>query len=176
MPRQYFDGMLSPLQTASATQITGTAEADLLGAPTNAVIPTPLDVGAVVRLRASGIMTTPASGATTIIMTPRWGTTTSGTSMGASVASATVGASQTNVPWELDGTFVCRTIGSSGSGIMSAVLTVPSAVLASNVIAGSNGAVTINTTTGGGFFIGITLGGSASFTMTSQFCLLESLT
>jgi len=176
MPRQYFTAINSPIQTASATQITGTSEADLLGAATNAVISTPADVGLIYRLRAAGIMTTPASGATTITMTPRWGTTTGGTSLGASAASATVGASQTNVPWQLDGTLVIRSLGASGTAVASAVLTVPPAVLASQVVAGSNGNVTITTTSGGGFFIGMTLGGSASFTMTTQYCLLESLT
>jgi hypothetical protein len=174
--RQYFTSINSPLQLASATQITGTAEADLLGAATNAAIPTPADIGTIFRLRAGGIMTTPASGATTIIVTPRWGTTTGGTSLGASAASATVGVSQTNVPWELDGTMVIRTLGATGTAIATVVLTVATGVLASNVVAGSNGSVTINTTTAGGFFIGVTLGGSASFTMTSQFCLLETLT
>lgn len=63
------------------------------------------------RVHASGIMSFAATGSLTL--TPRFGLTTAGVTMGASIAKITPGAT-TNRPWWLDMIIAVRTLGAPG--------------------------------------------------------------
>jgi hypothetical protein len=68
--------------------------------------------GRIYRVTAGGIMSFAATG--TLTITPRFGLTTGGTTMGASVAQTTPGVT-TNQAWYLEFTMVCRTVGAAGA-------------------------------------------------------------
>jgi hypothetical protein len=164
-----------PVLVVSPTAITGTAEAGAWPVnPYTAVGangPSPNANSAQMWLvLAGGIMTTAASTPGTLTLTPRWGTSTGGTSLGASAASATLGTSQTNVPWMFAGMGVIRTASATASSstiTFNGVMWVPPGVLASPVVCGGSVVTTADTTTAQGWFLGVTLG-SASDTLTTQ--------
>jgi hypothetical protein len=171
-----FASIPNPAMVASPSAITGTAEAGAWPvSPYTAVGangPSPnANTGQIWAVLATGVLTTPGSGATSITLTPRWGTSTGGTSLGASAASATVGASQTAVPWVYVQLGTIRTASATASSSTIAangVLLVPPGVLASPVVCGGTVITNGDTTTAQGWFLGVTLGGSASFTLTTQ--------
>lgn len=110
MSRQNFEELLMPVMLADQTAVAGTTEGVLWAAQYSALPSNFFESpGKKVWVRAWGVMT---SGATpgTLILTPRYGTTTAGTSLGAGTVSGTLVASKTNVPWFLDCTLTCRTI------------------------------------------------------------------
>ena len=85
-----------------ASAATGTAEALLWPANFTSIPAQALVPGQHIEIHAYGVATTPGSAATTMTINPRWGTTTSGVTLGISNTSATVVASQTAVPWWLN--------------------------------------------------------------------------
>lgn len=172
MSRQNFAEVYMPVMVADQTAVPGTTEAILWDAPTYSAIPAGvIDApGKKFRVRAGGVMTTAASPGT-LVLTPRWGTTTAGTTLGASVTSATLVASQTNVPWFLDMTITVRTIGTAGSLVLIGCF--ESTALSGNLLVG--GAVsTVNTFAATGIVVGAThsVAGSSS---TTRMLTFESL-
>lgn len=174
MSRQYFSEVLTPIMTADQTAVTGTTEVALWPvSPWTALNSNQLQPGQCFRLKAWGIITTAGASPGTLTVTPRYGTTTGGTTLGASAASATLAVSQTNVPWYLDLNGVCRSIGTAGTMVANGTLDVPASVLASSMIFGSTTA-TVDTTIAAGIFLGVTLG-SASDSMTTKGLYFELL-
>lgn len=179
MSRQYFAEVQEPVMVADQTQITGTAETAMWPvSPFTSTVANQLRPGQAFRITAGGVTTTPGSAATTLTLTPRWGTTTGGTTLGASAASTTATASLTNVPWYLTAVFVCRAVGSSGSAIMTGNFS--SQAIGANAtgvqpLTFGGTVATIDTTTAQGFFFGATLGGSASWTLTTRYVVFEQL-
>jgi hypothetical protein len=114
MSRQYLaDAPYADGPIANLTAISATVETALYNAAQFAPIPAnDARAGKVYLLRCGGIVSTGASG--TLTITPRIGTTTGGTTLGASGAQ-TVVVSLTNVAWVLDFTLVIRTIGAPGA-------------------------------------------------------------
>jgi hypothetical protein len=157
------------------TQVTGTAEAALWNATGAAPVP-PTSIaanearaGQIWLLHAHGVTTTPASAATTLTITPRWGTSTGGTALGASGASNTALVSRTNDPWFLEALLSVRQVGSSGSvvigGTFSSTAIGTAAANPGQVNFGSTASVTVDTTAAAGIWMGVTLAGSASWTI-----------
>lgn len=115
MARQYFPQLTNDPPTANLSAVTATVETGLWNVPQF----TPIHafdaytgVGKIYRVTAGGIYSTSTSG--TLTITPRLGTTTSGITMGASVAQ-TVPVSLTNEPWWLQFVMVVRTLGAPGA-------------------------------------------------------------
>ena len=103
--------------TANLATITATTETALWTPATY----TPIDAntctaGRIYRVMAGGIMTFAAAG--TLTITPRFGLSTAGTTMGASIAQTSPGV-VANVPWFLDMSIICRFV---GSGVASKVV------------------------------------------------------
>lgn len=173
MSRQYFAEVLAPIMEADQSAVTGTSEAGLWPvSPWTATVANQLQPGQIYRLFAAGVMTTPASTPGTLTITPRWGTTSSGTSFGASAASGTLSTSKTNVPWWIEGLLQCRTIGSSGTAVVGGNFTCDQAGVPTLVFGGPS--TTIDTTSAQGLWLGVTLG-SASDSMTTRIVTLEAL-
>jgi hypothetical protein len=157
------------------TQVTGTAEAALWNATGAAPVPptgfaaNEVRAGQIWQITAHGVTTTPGASATTLTLTPRWGTSTGGTALGASGASNTALISRTNDPWWLTGQLEVRQVGSSGSVVIGGDFTCAAIGTAAanpgQVVFGSTAAVTVDTTVAAGLWMGVTLGGSASWTI-----------
>lgn len=176
--RQMLDGSIG---LVNQTAITGTAETALFPvAQYTGFAANQLRAGQKWSLTAYGIATTAGSSQGNITITPRYGTSTSGVSLGASVATALV-ASASSVPWQLQMMFTIRTIGLAGTNstvICNGFLVTPISMIAAatgNVVPfGSTGSVSVDTSIASGLFVGVTLG-SASDTMTCMDITLESL-
>lgn len=132
------------------------------------------------KLTVGGIASTAGSSPGNITITPRFGTSTSGTALGASAATALV-ASASSVPWMLEALLTVRSVGNPGANskvICYGRLTAPVAMIAAatgNVVPfGSTAGVSVDLSVAAGFFIGVTLG-SASDSMTVMDVILESL-
>lgn len=97
------------------------------------------------RIRAGGIVTTPAA-AGTILTTPRYGTTTGGVTLGPSVA-VTGTNSQTNVPWLIQWFMFFRSFGATAT--MVGFGTLETGALARDSIFGGTTA-TVDTTAASG--------------------------
>jgi hypothetical protein len=163
------------------TQISGTSETLLwpyqfTGIPAQGLVP-----GQQVEIKAFGVATTPASAATTITLNPRWGTTTGGVTLGISNTSATVVASQTGVPWFLNFLVTMRTVSDvatsstvKGAGTCCGITMGGSATIPSVLVMGGT-AATVDTVSTEALVFGATLGGSASWFMTTQGIALEVL-
>lgn len=176
---QLFVEPLQPIMMADGTQITGTTEASLwpiqfttFAANSNYIHKAAQHLEFI----SFGVATTPASAATTATVTPRWGTTTSGTSLGPSAASATVTASKTNVPYYLTGNLQVRSVLAGANSVMVGggdfvcdQIAIPGICFGGTVIS------SVDTTASGGIWIGMTLGGSASFTMTARALLVKNV-
>lgn len=144
---QWFTSLQRPVMTADQTAVAGVAEG-ALWAPRYAALPSFFAfAGKKARIRASGVMTTAATPGT-LILTPRYGTSTAGTSLGAGVVSGTLAASKTNVPWFFDSMVLCRSEGTAGSLLFYGVWESPQGYTTAPGIveAGSNAAVTVDTT------------------------------
>lgn len=172
--RQMYDGAIV---LADQTAVTGTSETALFPASQyTAFAANQLRAGQIWQLIVAGIGTTPASSQGNITLTPRYGTTTGGTSLGASPAVALV-ASATNLPWQLEMYFVVRSIGNAGNNsnvIENGNFTCGSGLVASTVAFGSTASVAVDASIAAGLFIGITLG-SASDSFKAMMVVLESL-
>lgn len=166
---------------ASQTAVTGTAEALLWPANFTSIPAQALVPGQQIEINAYGVATTPGSAATTMTINPRWGTTTSGVTLGISNTSATVVASQTAVPWWLKFLATVRTVSDTatsstvtGGGILCGITCGGSATVPSIMVMGGT-AATVDTVSAEGLVFGVTLGGSASWTMTTQGVAIEVL-
>lgn len=114
MSRQYFQDLLAEPPLANLGAITATTETALWSAaeytPINARDARP---GKIYRVTAGGLVSFATTG--TLIITPRLGLTTSGTTMGANAAQTVQGVAVTNAAWTLDYTMVVRTLGVAGA-------------------------------------------------------------
>lgn len=176
--RQMLDGAI---MLANQTAITGTSEAAMFPvAQYSGFAANQLRAGQIWKLTATGIMTTAGASPGNITITPRYGTSTSGTSLGASAATA-LATSGSNVPWLFDYYFVVRAIGNAGAnssvigtGVFTTGVAAIAASTGNSVIMGSTASVSVDTSVAAGLFIGVTMG-SASDTMTTMSVMLESL-
>lgn len=167
---------LMPVMVADQTAVVGTAEAIMWSSPYGSLAPNFFDApGKTVRLRGFGIMTTGATPGTATF-TPRFGTSTGGTSLGAGTASGTLVASQTAVPFFFDCKCVCSLIGTTGQiaffGIWESVrgyTTSPGAVEI-----GAAARTTVDTTATAGLVVGGTFS-NAGTSMTVRSLTIESL-
>lgn len=179
MARQYFPQVTIDPPVANLSAITGITETGLW----NVAQFTPIHAfdaytgaGKIYRVSAGGIYSTSTSG--TLTITPRIGTTTSGITLGASVAQ-TVPVSLTNEAWSLMFTLVIRTLGAPGAN---------STCIGTGKLIGGGTAATVNSglqvSFGGtsatadfsvetGIFIGWTL--TVAGSCTPQYAFIESL-
>lgn len=178
MSRQYFEELLVDPPLADLTAVTATVETALWPvAPWSPVPAFDPRAGKIYMVRAGGIMSTGASG--TLTITPRWGTTTAGVSLGASIAQ-TVPVSVTNQPWLLQFILVFRAIGVAASGstaVGTGVFTGPGTAATAgsglDVSFGGTVVTTADTTTTQGIFIGWTL--SVAGSVTPRYVAMTSL-
>lgn len=176
--RQMLDGAIC---LANQTAITGTSETAMFPvAQYSGFAANQLRAGQIWHLTAWGIMTTAGASPGNITITPRFGTTTSGTSLGASAATA-LSASASNVAWRLEYDLQVRTIGNAGAnstvvgnGYFATTVAAIAASVGNVVMFGSTASVSVDTSVASGLFIGVTMG-SASDTMTAMGVQLESL-
>jgi hypothetical protein len=178
MSRQYFQDLLVDPPSANLTAVVATVETALWSVP----IWTPVGAGdpragKIYRIFASGIMSTGASG--TLTITPRWGTTTGGVSLGPSVAQ-TVPINLASVPWDLEFTLQFRAIGTAaststcvGGGHFNGPGTAATAGNSLGLTFGGTAITTADTTTAQGIFIGWTL--SVAGSVTPQTVFIQSL-
>lgn len=173
MSRQYFAEVLAPIMTADQTAVTGTSETALWPvSPYTATVANQLQPGQVYRIFATGVLTSALSSPGTLTITPRWGTTSSGTSLGISAASATLTTSKTNVPWWMECLTICRTLGTSGTMVFNGNFVCDQVGISALAFGGPS--TTIDTTTAQGFYLGVTLG-SASDSMTTRLVTVEAI-
>jgi len=172
--RQMVDGSIC---LANQTAIVGTTETALFPvANFSGFAANQLRSGQVWHLTSFGIITTAGASPGNITITPRFGTSTSGTSLGASEARA-LATSGSNLAWRLEYDFIVRRaeganatcVGNGWAGFATGVLS-----SGTNMYFGSTASVTIDVTAAAGIFIGITLG-SASDSMTAMGVMLESV-
>ena len=162
---------------ANLAAIVATTETALWNVPAfSPIAPNDCRAGKIYKVTAGGIITTGASG--TLTMTPRFGLTVAGVTMGASIAQ-TVPVSLTNVPWELSFTAVCRTVGAPGAnstvigtGTFSMAGTAATAGSGMNVNFGGTSA-TVDVSIATGVCIGWTL--SVAGSVTPQYVFIQSL-
>lgn len=183
---RYFRDTKPPFLIADQTAITGTAEALLWPADFTKLPANYFGfAGKMLKLTAFGKITTAGSSQGNLTLTARYGTTTGGTSLGASAATA-LAASKTNITWSLEVYVACRsqeTTGSSTGSVIAfgkflfdgagAVFTT-AAQMPLLIPASAAAATTIDTTVAGGIVVGATLG-SASDTMSTQLLVFEAL-
>lgn len=176
--RQMYDGAIAIVNQSS---ITGTGEAGMFPASQyTGFSANQLRAGQLWTLTCFGIMSTASSSQGNITLTPRYGTTTGGTSLGASAATALV-ASASNVPWRMSYHFDIRSVGLAGAnsnmignGQFSTTVAAIAAATGNTVNFGSTANVAVDLSIASGIWIGVTLG-SASDSMTCMSVRLESL-
>lgn len=177
MSRQYFCDLICEPPIANQTAVTATTETGLWNVPQFSAIAA--DDGRpskAYRLEAGGILSTGASG--TLVITPRFGTSTAGITLGASQAQ-TVPINLTNVPWYLVMNLTVRTKGAPGANstmIGTGSLTAPGAAATAGsglcVCFGGTSAA-IDLSLAAGLFIGWTL--SVAGSCTPQWVHMQSL-
>jgi hypothetical protein len=180
----YYRDTRAPFMVADQTAITGTSEALLWPAYFTSLVASYFTVGKMVRLTAWGKLTTAGASPGTVTFTVRYGTTTGGTSLGASAASPTFAVSQTNITWGLVVDVVCRATGSGTSGSLLAFgqwFTTPATfATTAGLVAGlcipasAPAAAGVDTTSAQGIIVDATLG-SASDSMTCMYLAFEAL-
>lgn len=169
MAKQTYADVIRTPPLADLTAIVATAETGLwLPAAFTPIYANDPEIGKIYEVVAGGIMSTAASG--TLTITPRYGLTTGGVSLGASVAQ-TVPVSVTNQPWQLRFTLVFRAISSAassstcvGTGSLQGPGTAATAGSGLDVVFGGTVITTADTTTNQGIFIGWTLSVAGSCT------------
>ena len=177
----YYRDTRQPFVVADQTQITGTSEALMMPASLTSLIANYFTVGKTVKLMIWGKLTTGTT-AGNITLTARYGTTTGGTSIAASAATA-LAASKTNITCCAELWVTCRSTGATGSLIatgrfMTDGAGVIIATAANNPIlfpASAPAATTVDTTTAQGIILDMTLSGAATCTWTSQLATFEAL-
>jgi hypothetical protein len=176
--RQMLDGAI---MLNNQTDITGTAETAMFSvAQYSGFAANQLRAGQIWHLTAFGVCDTPGASQGNITITPRFGTSTSGTSLGASAATA-LAASATNAPWRLEYDLVVRDVGNAGansavagSGMFNAAVALIAASTGPSFVFGSTADVSVDLSVASGLFIGVTMG-HASDAMTTMGVMLESL-
>lgn len=180
MSRQYFeDAPYADPAIASQSAIVATTETGLF--PVAQYTPIPASdarAGKIYKLTMGGIYSTGASG--TLTLTPRYGTSTGGTSLGASVAQ-TVPISLTNEAWFLQAYLIFRAVNngtaSSSTGLLQGMFqaggAAGTAASSCDICFGGTVVTTLDTTTAQGLWIGWTL--SVAGSCTPQFCLWQSI-
>lgn len=176
--RQMLDGAIC---LADQTAVTGTTEvamwpvAQYTGFGANQ-----LRAGQVWELTAFGVLTTAGSSQGNITITPRFGTSSGGTALGASAATA-LAASATNVAWKLKYNFVVRSVGAAGAnsnvvgnGEFSTTVAAIAASTGNQILFGSTASVAVDLSVASGLYMGVTMG-SASDSLKTLFVGLESL-
>jgi hypothetical protein len=170
--RQYFEDMpYGDVPIANLTAITATTETIMWPQQYTLVPANDARAGKVYRLTAGGIYSTGASG--TLTITPRWGSSTSGTTLGASVAQ-TVPINLTNEAWFMQAIVTIRTVASGANstvmlnGFFNGGGAAATAASSCDVMfGGTSGTVDLSTTgssTTGGIVIGWTLSVAGSCT------------
>lgn len=176
--RQMLDGAI---MLDNQTAITGTSETAMFSvAQYSGFAANQLRAGQIWELTAFGIMTTAGASPGNITITPRFGTSTSGTSLGASAATA-LATSGSNVPWRFEYNLIVRDVGNAGAnskvvgnGVFRAGVAAIAAATGNVVLMSSTADVSVDLSVAAGLFIGVTMG-SASDTMTTMGVMLESL-
>lgn len=176
--RQMYDGSIC---LANQTAITGTSETAMFPvAQYSGFAANQLRAGQIWHLTAFGMMDTAGASPGNITITPRFGTSTSGTSLGASAATALT-TSANDVCWRLEYDLIVRTIGNAGAnstvvgnGYFMSTVAAITAATGNLVPMTSTASVSVDTSVASGLFIGVTMG-SASDTMTTMGVMLESL-
>lgn len=176
--RQMYDGAVA---LSDQDAVTGTTEvamwptAQYTGFGANQ-----LRAGQKWQLTAFGKITTASSSQGNITITPRFGTSTSGTALGASAATA-LAASASNVPWFMQYCFTVRSVGKAGAnsnvvgcGFFTSTVAAIAAATGNMVVFGSTGSVAVDLSVASGLFMGVTMG-SASDSLTTFDVMLESL-
>jgi len=176
--RSMIDGSI---MLANQAAIIGTTEVGMFSvAQYSGFGPNSMRSGQKWHLTAWGIITTPGASQGNITITPRFGTSTGGISIGASAATALV-ASATNLPWRLEYDLTIRSIGNSGTnsnlignGMFITTPGVISTTTGNVVVFGSTANVAFDASISGGIFIGVTMG-HASDSMVCMDVSVESL-
>ncbi len=176
--RQMLDGAIA---LADQTAVTGTTEvamwpvAQYTGWAANQ-----LRAGQVWALTAFGVLSTAGSSQGNITLTPRFGTSSGGTALGASAATALV-ASASNVAWQLQYMFVVRSVGLAGAnsnvignGFFTTTVAAIAASTGNIVPFGSTANVAVDLSIASGLYMGVTMG-SASDSLKTLWVGLESL-
>lgn len=177
MGRQYFADLGAEPNVADFSAIVATTETNLLTTAANISLFTPIpaafgaggpQAGKIYHFIYGGIVSTGASG--TLIVTPRYGTTTGGVTLGASGAQ-TVPVSLTNVPWHMEFWLVCRAISAAassstfvGTGHFQMSGTLATAGSGMNLAIGGTTATTCDTSVASGLCMGWTLSVAGSVT------------
>lgn len=177
MSRQYFCDLLADPPIANLTAVTATSETALwTPAQYTPIGANDCKPGKIYHVKAGGIMSFAATG--TLIITPRFGLTVgAGITMGASPVALTTPGATTNVPWSLEFTCVCRTVGAPGAnstvvGTGWFATGIPSAgsLPATQTFGGTPATVDVSIATG--ICIGWTL--SVAGTVTPQYAFIQS--
>jgi hypothetical protein len=149
----------------NATTIAAAADTVLWDATKWTAIPAnTIGAGDTFKVTAWGVTTTAVTGSQTLIATPRFGTTTSGASLGASKTQPVNAAVQTNVPFDLEMWVHFRQRGASGlatcGGRMNAVTIIGTAATTNTAPlqfgTGSTTATTVDTTAASGLVVSLT--------------------
>jgi hypothetical protein len=170
-----------PFMIANETAIAGTSEALLWRALFSQTTANYWTVGKMWWIQAAGKITTAASSPGNLTLTARYGTTTGGTSLAASAATA-LGTSKTNITWGLTIAVCCQAIGATGSLLCWGNFSYDGAgavfsTASNNPLyfpASAPAATSVDTTAAQGIVLGVTLG-SASDGMTCQWLSVEAL-
>jgi hypothetical protein len=152
--------------TANLATIVATAETALWSpAAYTPIMANTCSVGRVYRIVAGGVMSFAAAG--TLTITPRYGLSTAGVSMGPSVAQTSPGAT-VNQPWRMEMDVVCRSVGAGAtSKVIGAGMFATSGLgTAGTSVAFAFGGLeaTVDLTVAGGICIGWTLTTAGSVT------------
>lgn len=133
-------------------------------APQTAIPANSLYAGQVLKVTAWGVFTTVAEASKTATFKARYGTTVSGTEIGASIAQPVNNAALTTKPFLLELFFQVRSVGSSGTatcggavyhqGLVGTAATTNTAPVTFGTA--STSATTINTTTASGLLVTVT--------------------
>lgn len=175
--KQIIDGSIL---SDNLTAITGTSEVGMWPtADYTGIGPNVLRSGQFYHVKAWGILTTASASPGNITLTPRWGTSTGGTGLGASVATA-LSTSASNVAWRMEYTLAVRKVGLAGSntkvvgnGWFATTVAAIAASVGNFVPFGSTAEISIDAHTSGGIFMGVTMG-SASDSMTTMVVVMET--
>jgi hypothetical protein len=181
MSRGYFaDAPYADAALASQSAIVATTETGLF--PVAQYLPIPASdarVGKSYRGWMGGIYST-SSSASTLTITPRYGTSTSGITFGASNAQ-NMPLSLSGVPWFLEFVMTFRTVNNGTATSSTAMLSgcfwgsgIAGTIASSVVIPFGGTSATVDTTTAQGIWIGSTL--SVAGSITPEVCVFGSLT
>lgn len=168
MSRQYFRESLGEAPVVNQTTVAAAADTILWNpaglASNTALAANSVRPGQLFKVSAWGVTTTAVTAGQTVIVTPRFGTTTGGTSLGASRTAPVNAAVKTNVPWFLQMWVHFRTIGASGTATCAGTLdseTIVGTAATTNASTltfgtGATTATTVDTTVASGLLVSVT--------------------